>query len=149
MEDDVNDVENSALKGKYYSRKTPSNSTPSDGKPSGGYQRCRRTRSFGAKQRGEAMIDKMMDKSTETVMKKSQLSMEESSKQKLRMMKRQRKSGDTELTYMSKQAMYLTQYEMDKDNPTGQIIIECMVKNKLGGGSGGRGGIDEPDEREC
>lgn len=97
------------------------------------------------------MIDKVRDERTETAKKIIYSSMEESNKNMLEIMKRQRKSGDTERTDMSVQKMYLTLKVMDKDNTTQQKqkkIIESILKTTLRGGSGGRCGIEELDERD-
>lgn len=59
-------------------------------------------------------------------------SMDDSHNQMLEMMKRQRPSGDTKITYITMQSMYQTLQVIDKYNPALEKIIEHMVQTTLG-----------------
>lgn len=69
------------------------------------------------------MIDKVRDERTETTMKRIHSAMEESKKQILETIKRQRTSVDTERTNKSVQTMSLTLQVMRKGNLTRKKLL--------------------------
>lgn len=77
------------------------------------------------------MIEKVKEERTEKAIKRIHSSMEELNKPILEIMKRQRKSGESERTYMTIHAIFLTMQLVDKDNSARQKIIDRMVQTTL------------------
>lgn len=93
------------------------------------------------------MIDKLKDEPSEMAMKPIYSSMKELNKKMLEMMKRKRTLGESELTYMSVQDVYLKLQVMEKENTVPQKIINCMVETRLEAHGGDKFERNELEER--